>query len=64
MSAFWFGGFGGVLAVTHAFQLDAVGIEEEHSVVVIVILAGRVDDPGLQVVAQENIQVVDVFAAA
>ena len=38
------GGLGMMLAIAHAFELDAVGIEEEHREVVVVIFVGRIDD--------------------
>src|SRR5262245_39026756 len=52
------------LAVLHALELQAVGVEEEDGVVVVVVLAGRIDDGGLHLVLEECLQVVHVLAAA
>ena len=40
------GGLRVLLAVLHAFELHAVGIEKEHGVIVVVIFAGGIDDLG------------------
>ena len=40
------GGLRVLLAVLHAFELHAVGIEKEHDVIVVVIFAGGIDDLG------------------
>src|SRR4051812_39646629 len=53
----------GQFAVLHALQLDSIGIEEEHGVVVLVILVGRIDDPHL-LLFEEGLQRIDVAAAA
>src|SRR6185437_15784932 len=50
---------GGQLAVLHALELEAVGIEEEHGVVVLVVLVGRVDDLHL-LLLEEGLQRIDV----
>ena len=47
----------------HAFELQAVGVQEEHGVIVVVVLAGRIDDFGAQLL-HEILQRVDVLAAA
>ncbi len=50
------------LAPLHAFELEPVGIEEKHRVVVVIVLARRIDDLAPQLL-QEGLQVVDVLAA-
>src|SRR5690348_7680877 len=49
-------------AVFHAFQLEPVGIEEEHRIVVVIMLASRVND-GCAEFEQEGLQVIYIPAA-
>ena len=51
------------LAPLHALELQPVGVEEEHGVIVVVVLIGGVDDLRAELL-QEALQVVDVLAAA
>ncbi len=53
-----------VFPVFHPLQLQSVGIQKEHGIIVVVILAGRINDFRLQVVAQKGIKVVDILPAA
>jgi hypothetical protein len=48
------------LAPAHAFELHAVGIEEEHGVIVVVILAGGIDD-GRAALLEIRLERVDIF---
>src|SRR5687767_10176047 len=50
------------LAPFHPFELHAIGIEEEHGVVIVVILAGRIDDLHA-LLFQERLQSIDVLPA-
>ena len=52
-----------MLAVAHAFELHAVGVEEEDGVIVVVIFAGRIDDGGAEFL-HEGLQRIDIVAAA
>ena len=53
----------GQFTVLHAFELDAVRVEEEHRIVVLVVFVGRVDDAnGLAL--EEGLQGVDVLPVA
>ena len=53
----------GELAVLHALELEAIGVEEEHGIVVLVILVGRVDDLHL-LLLEESLQRIDVLSIA
>ena len=52
-----------LLAVAHAFELHAVGIEKEHGVIVVVIFAGGIDDLGA-LLFQIGLQRIDILPAA
>jgi hypothetical protein len=51
-----------LLAPLHAFELQPVGVEEEHRVIVVVILACGIDDFGAEVL-EEALQIIDIPAA-
>src|SRR5476649_60952 len=51
------------LAVLHALELEAVGIEEEDGVIALIIFAGRIDDFHL-LLLEEVLQRIDVTAVA
>ena len=48
-------------AVAHAFELHAVRIEKEHRVIIVVILAGGIDDGGAPLI-QIRLQRIDIGA--
>jgi len=50
------------LAIAHAFELHVVGIEEEHGVVIVVVLAGGIDD-GRAPLFEIGLQRIDIGAA-
>src|SRR5262245_40299065 len=54
---------GGQFSVLHAFELDAVRVEEEHRVVILVIVVGRVDDAHA-LALEKSLQGVDVLPVA
>src|SRR3954452_9697193 len=54
---------GGQLAVLHALEFEAIRIEEEHVVVVLVVLVSRVDDLDL-LLLEEGLQSIDVLPIA
>jgi hypothetical protein len=51
------------LAIFHAFELEAVWVEEEYGVVVVVIFAGGIDDDDA-FLFEEGLERVDILAAA
>src|SRR4051812_928073 len=51
------------LTILHALELQPVGVEEEHGVIIVIILASRVDDLSPELL-QEAVKLVDVAAAA
>src|SRR3954470_16765782 len=53
-----------LLAVFHPLQLQPVGVEEEHGIIVIVIFLSRIDNGGVQLVLQECLQLVHLLSAA
>src|ERR1700722_11646764 len=48
--------------VFHALQLQAIRIQEEHRVIIIVIFRGGIDDGGAEVIAEKSLQRVHVLA--
>ena len=50
------------LAIAHGFELHAVGVEEEHGVIVVVIFAGRIDNFGA-LLLEKGLQSVHVLTA-
>src|SRR5262245_48455399 len=55
-----FGLLRGQFAVLHALELQSVGIEEEHGVVVLVVLIRRIDNPDF-LLLEEVLQRIDVL---
>src|SRR5215475_10047758 len=55
--------FGRQFAVLHAFELDAIGVEEEHRIVVLIVLVGRIDDANA-LALEEGLQSVDILPVA
>src|SRR5262245_42652399 len=55
--------FGGQFAVLHAFELEAIRVDEEHRIVVLVVLVGRIDDANA-LALEEGLQSVDVLPVA
>src|SRR5690349_21574694 len=53
---------GVVLAIFHAFELEPVGIAEEHGVIIVIILSRRIDDRDV-VVLEKFLERIDILAA-
>src|SRR4029079_19167214 len=54
---------GMALAIFHAFELEPVGVEEEHRIVVVIIFAGGIDDDHTFLL-EKCLKRIDILAAA
>src|SRR5687768_12502861 len=51
------------LAISHAFELQAIRVEEEHRVIIVVVFRGRINNGGTDFL-EEALQSIHVLAAS